>query len=115
MDIESLREFCKTLPAVTEDIKWGHDLCFLIAGKMFCVAGLDSPLNVSFQVKVDEFDVLIETEGIIPAPYMARNKWIQVNDANRFGKKEWEHYITQSYQLKKAKLTKKLLKEAGLM
>ena len=114
MNIEKLREFCKTLPAVTEDIKWGNDLCFLIAGKMFCVGCLEPPFTISLQVRADEFDALIDTEGIIPAPYMARNMWIQVQDTNRFTKKEWEHYIAQSYELKKAKLTKKILNELKL-
>ena len=35
MDIDALRAICKKLPGVTEDIKWGNDLCFCIAGKMF--------------------------------------------------------------------------------
>jgi predicted DNA-binding protein (MmcQ/YjbR family) len=115
MNIEMLRDICKKLPAVTEDIKWGHDLCFLIAGKMFCVTGLEGPFTVSFEVKAEEFEELSSSPGIIPAPYMARNKWILVQDKNRFSKKEWEHYIKQSYNLKKAKLTKKLLKEHNLL
>jgi predicted DNA-binding protein (MmcQ/YjbR family) len=115
MNIEELRNICKKLPAVAEDIKWGNDLCFLIAGKMFWVTCLEPPFKVSFQVKEDEFNELSESKGIIPAPYMARNKWIQIHDENRFSKKEWEHYIRQSYELKKAKLTKKLLKEYGLI
>ena len=115
MNIEMLRNYCKKLPAVTEDIKWGHDLCFLIAGKMFCVTCLEPPFTVSFEVKADEFDELSSSSGIIPAPYMARNKWIQVQDENRFSKKEWEYYVRQSYELKKAKLSKKLLKEYSLI
>ncbi|MEO5571919.1 MAG: MmcQ/YjbR family DNA-binding protein [Bacteroidia bacterium] len=115
MNIEALRSFCKKLPAVTEDIKWGHDLCFLIAGKMFCVTSLEPPFTISFEVKADEFDELSSSSEIIPPLYMARNKWIQVQAESRFSKKEWEHYIKQSYNLKKAKLTKKLLKEHNLL
>jgi predicted DNA-binding protein (MmcQ/YjbR family) len=37
MNIEALRDLCRALPAVTEDIKWGHDLCFSVAGKMFAL------------------------------------------------------------------------------
>ena len=64
MDIENLRDMCRALPAVTEDIKWGHDLCFSVAGKMFCVAGLEGPLTVSFKVKDDEFDEMSNSPGI---------------------------------------------------
>jgi predicted DNA-binding protein (MmcQ/YjbR family) len=76
MNIETLRELCRSLPAVTEDVKWGHDLCFSVAGKMFCVAALDGPLTVSFKVKDDEFDELSNSPGLRPAPYVARYKWV---------------------------------------
>ena len=74
---------------------------------MFCVAGLDSPLKVSFKVKEDEFDELSNTPGIIPAPYVARHKWVLIEDVKALDKKQWKHYITQSYELVKAKLSKK--------
>ena len=114
MDIEWLRKFCLSLPATSEDIKWGNDLCFLIAGKMFCVAGLEQPLKVSFKVTDEEFEELSTRDGIIPAPYMARNKWLLVQKASKLSKKEWETYIRQSYTLIKNKLPKKVLKELGI-
>lgn len=114
MDVEELRKICTALPKVTEDIKWGNDLCFCIAGKMFCVAGLSSPMQISLKVKDDEFDELSVSPNIIPAPYVARYKWILITDVNRFSKKEWKHYITQSYELVRDKLPKKILKDLGL-
>ena len=39
MTVETIRSLCRTLSAVTEDVKWGHDLCFSVAGKMFTVIG----------------------------------------------------------------------------
>src|SRR5687767_2287991 len=111
MDIESLQKFCKSLPSVTEDIKWGNDLCFSIGNKMFCVADLQTPTSVSFKVKDEEFDELSSGPGIEPAPYVARYKWVLVTDLNRLSKKEWEHYIRQSYDLVKSKLPKKILKD----
>jgi hypothetical protein len=85
MDIETLRNICTGLPHVTEDVKWGNDLCFLIGGKMFCVAGLDQqPLTVSLKVTDEEFDELSNSPGIVPAPYVARYKWILLQDVCRF-------------------------------
>jgi predicted DNA-binding protein (MmcQ/YjbR family) len=107
MDIESLRKFCNTLPHVTEDVKWGHDLCFNIGGKMFCVTGLDGPFSVSFKVKDEEFGEMSTRPGIEPAPYVARYKWVLVTDAGSLSQKQWEHYIRQSYELVKSKLPKK--------
>ena len=108
MNIEELRAICKKLPHVTEDIKWGHDLCFCIGEKMFCVTGLDGPMQVSFKVRDVEFEELSTSQDIIPAPYVARYKWILVQNPARFTKKQWEHYIKQSYELVKEKLPAKI-------
>ncbi|MFI5219635.1 MAG: MmcQ/YjbR family DNA-binding protein [Bacteroidia bacterium] len=114
MNIEEIRKYCLELPHVTEDVKWENDLCFLLAEKMFVVTCLVLPFRVSFAVKPDEFDELIETDGIIPAPYMARNKWIQVQDENRFTKKEWEYFLMQAYEIKKNKLPKNIINKLKL-
>lgn len=107
MDLENLCNYCNSLPHVTEDIKWGHDLCFLIGGKMFCVTGFTEPIKVSLKVNDEEFEELLAREGIIPAPYLARHKWIYVQKQTVFTRKEWERYILQSYELLKAKLPKR--------
>ncbi|RYD73293.1 MAG: hypothetical protein EOP53_20365 [Sphingobacteriales bacterium] len=114
MNLEELRIFCLSLPATTEDVKWGADLCFCVGGKMFCVTGLQEEMKVSMKVTDEEFEELIQTNDIIPAPYMARNKWILVENAERFTDSEWKKYISQSYELVKNKLNKKQLTELGL-
>lgn len=114
MNIESLRKFCLSLPAATEDIKWGADLCFSIGGKMFCVTSMEAPLKISFKVPDEDFEELSAKEGFIPAPYMARAKWVLLTDINAVKPKELQTYIRQSYELIKSKLTKKLRKELSL-
>jgi predicted DNA-binding protein (MmcQ/YjbR family) len=104
MDIDIIRNICLALAHTTEDIKWGNDLCFCISEKMYCVTVLDEPLKVSIKVTEEEFDELTAMEGIVPAPYVARHKWILVEDTMVFNKKEWQHYIAQSYELVKARL-----------
>jgi predicted DNA-binding protein (MmcQ/YjbR family) len=108
MNIEDLRSFCLGLPAVTEDIKWGNNLVFSVAEKMFCLADLDPPLRVSFKVLEEEFAELTSTPDIIQAPYFARMKWVTVLEESRLSHKEWEHYLRQSYELVKSKLPKKV-------
>lgn len=115
MNIERLREFCLALPATSEDIKWGHDLCFTIGEKMYAVTGVDGLFTVSFKVTPDQFEEMVARPGIVPAPYMARNFWVLVEQPEHLTEPEWEHYLTQSYNLVKAKLTKKLQKELGLV
>jgi len=107
MDIDGVRAICKKLPDVTEGIKWGADLCFMVGEKMFCVTSLDGPLTASFKVTDEEFGAMSVRPGIIPAPYVARYKWVMVENPKALTKKEWEFYITQSYDLVKAKLPKK--------
>lgn len=114
MDIETLRRICLTLPAATEDIKWGNDLCFSVGAKMFCASSMEQPLQIAFKVDDEEFDELAQAPGFIPAPYMARAKWVMVTDPNRLTKKEWQERIKRSYELVKAKLTAKARKELGI-
>jgi predicted DNA-binding protein (MmcQ/YjbR family) len=115
MQIERLREFCLALPATTEDVKWGHDLCFSVGAKMYAVTGIDGPFTASFKVAPEEFNELTVRPGIVPAPYMARNFWVLVEQAEQLSEAEWEKYLRQSYELVKSKLTKKLQKELNLI
>ncbi len=110
MNIDTLRDFCLALPGASEDIKWESDLCFSIGGKMFCVTSADVESGVSFKVRDEEFREMTHREGIIPAPYMARHKWVHVLEFYWLTDEEWKHYIQQSYELVKEKLPQKTLK-----
>lgn len=115
MHLEDLQTLCKTLKGVTEDIKWEHDLCFCVGGKMFLVTSLDEiPCSASFKVHDEEFEHWCSREGFIPAPYLARYKWVYVDDIKRMNRKEWEKAINDSYRLISAKLPVKIKKELGL-
>jgi predicted DNA-binding protein (MmcQ/YjbR family) len=112
MTIHEIREICLTFPAVTEDIKWENHLCFNIGGKMFLVTAPDNvPVSASFKTSDEDFSALPNRAGFIPAPYMAHNKWIFVDDINRFAKKDWETYLRKSYNLILSKLSLKFQKE----
>ena len=117
MNIEELRAYCLSFPAVTEDIKWGADLCFCVGAKMFCVTGADGGGHMTFKVRDDEFDELCETELFEPAAYVGRYKWVAFDREGKgksFSEKKLKDYIRQSYQLVRDKLPKKKLKEIGL-
>lgn len=115
MNIEDIQQICKTLPAVTEDIKWGNDLVFSVGGKMFCVARLnESPTSASFKITDEEFDEMCDRAGFKPAPYLARHKWIWIDNISRMSKTEWKMNIRQSYDLVIKKLASKTKKELGI-
>ena len=82
---------------------------------MFCVVSSDPPYQCSFKVPDEDFEAMAERTGFIPAPYMARAKWVQVTDLSCVNQKEMHAYIKTSYELVKAKLTKKLRSELGLI
>ena len=115
MTTEDIQQLCRSLPAVTEDIKWEHDLVFSVGGKMFCVVGLDqSPVSASFKVTEEEFDEMSSRPGFKPAPYVAKYKWVWIEDIKKMKKTEWKKYINQSYELVKDKLPVKLKKQLGI-
>ena len=114
MDLESLRDFCNKLPACTEDIKWENNLCFSVGGKMFCIADMENPLNFSFKVTDEQFEELIQSPGFIPAPYLAKSKWVKANDMSKTSKKMLQELVYGSYELIKAKLPAKTRKALGI-
>jgi predicted DNA-binding protein (MmcQ/YjbR family) len=116
MTVEDIQGICKALPAVTEDIKWGNDLVFSVGGKMFCVAGLNqSPTTASFKVTDEQFDEMSDRPGFKPAPYVAKYKWVWLDDISKMNKTEWKKYIKQSYELVKEKLPAKIKKQLQII
>jgi predicted DNA-binding protein (MmcQ/YjbR family) len=107
MTLDAVRSICRALPQVTEDIKWGHDLCFCVVGRMFAVVNLEAPHSIAFKCTPETFGDLIERPGIIPAPYMARNMWVQEQElGNVLTRGELEPLVRTSYELVVAKLPK---------
>ena len=111
MNIEQLRKFCLSMPGATEDVKWGADLCFSVGGKMFCVTGADSASSgMSFKCTPEKFNELIERQGIDPAAYVGRYKWVHVADLGAVTPAELKELIKMSYQLVFDKLPPKIKK-----
>ncbi len=107
MTLESLRAICRALPDVTEDVKWGADLCFCVRKKMFVVVNLEPPHQVAFKCTPETFGELTERPGIIPAPYMARNMWVQEQELGEtLERGELEALVRRSYELIVEKLPK---------
>lgn len=112
MDFEAAKVLCRTFPGCTEDTKWGNDIVFSVGLKMFAVTSLDVPANgMSFKVDDERFLELTDRPGIIPAPYLARAKWVYVENAKALSDKEAAALLRRSYELVFAKLTKKLQRE----
>jgi predicted DNA-binding protein (MmcQ/YjbR family) len=113
MNLDAIRSYCLSLPHATEGIQWGNDLLFRISGKIFAVIGLDPPNSLAFKCTPEKFDDLIERDGIIPAPYMARNKWVKLETLDVLGDPELKTLINNSYEMIFSKLPKKTQAELG--
>ena len=111
MTTDQLREFCKELPGVTEDIKWDNDLCFSVGKKMFAVTGIENAEGgISVKTTPEKFAELTERPGIRPAHYVARYHWVTVEDPDAVSDDGLRQLIRESYQLVFDKLPSKLKK-----
>ena len=113
MKIDELRKYCLSFPGATEDIKWEADLCFSVGAKMFCVTGADGGGGMSFKCTPEKFNELIEREGIDPAAYVGRYKWVHIEKPNAVTPTELKDLIAASYQLVFDKLPPKVKKTIG--
>ncbi len=115
MDIEQVRAYCLSFPHATENVQWGNDLVFKIAGKMFAVLVLESASKycLSFKCTEEKFAELIEQDGIDPAPYSARYHWVAFESFDRLSEKELKALLRNSYDLVFEKLPKKMKAQLG--
>ena len=112
MNLKKAKEFCSALPGATHDIKWGDVLVFSVGEKMFAAMHDDPQAkSISFKVDDDRFLELTDRAGIIPAPYLARAKWVRVEDLAKLPDTEAKQLLARAHQLVFAKLTKKLQRE----
>lgn len=108
MDLDAIRKYCLSLPHATEGMQWGDNLLFRIGEKIFAIVALDrTPPQLSFKCTPEEFADLVEREGIIPAPYLARNHWVLVETPDALPRAELKRLIRDSYDMVEAKLPKK--------
>jgi predicted DNA-binding protein (MmcQ/YjbR family) len=108
MDASWVRDLCLSFPSVTEHMIWGNDLTFKVGGKMFAHAVLEpAPVWLSFKTSPENFFELTERPNIIPAPYLARAKWVALETKDAVSSAELSALIRESYDLVVAKLPKK--------
>jgi predicted DNA-binding protein (MmcQ/YjbR family) len=121
MDAERLREFLLKLPHVEETMQWGANLVFWVAdkaigGKMFAVANLDEDGRgvLSFPAGAEHYNDLLEVDGIVPAPYLARAYWVSLQRWNALPEHELKDLLTRAYALIFAKLPKRTKDVLGM-
>jgi predicted DNA-binding protein (MmcQ/YjbR family) len=113
--MEWIRDHCLGLPHAIEQVQWGDHLLFKVGGKMFAITSLSpSPVKLTIKATAEAFAELTERQGIIPAPYMARAKWIAFETLNALPRAEIKQLIDTSYKLVFEKLPKKARTELSV-
>jgi predicted DNA-binding protein (MmcQ/YjbR family) len=114
MDAERLREYLLRLPHVVETMQWGANLVFwvgdkAIGGKMFALVNLDDDQNgvLSFPAGPERYAELLETEGVFPAPYLARAHWVAIRHWRVFPGGDLEELLKLGHALIYNKLARK--------
>lgn len=114
MNNERIREICLKLPHVTETLNWGHHLVYWagdreIGGKMFAMTDVDGVGTgvLWFHCGAERFHELLEREGIIASPYLARAHWVTLERWDALGPREIEEELARAHALILAKLPKR--------
>lgn len=108
MNIEWIRDLCLSFPHTTEQIQWGDDLVFKVAGKIHAITVLRPAKTwLCFKVSPEKFPELTERPGVIPAPYLARAKWVALETKDAVSPGELRIFLRDSYDMVVAKLPRK--------
>ena len=97
------------LPGATLSVQWGDDRVFKVGGKMFAVLSGPSvkPRAASFKTTDLAFEMLTKKKGIIPAPYLAKVKWVFLETLTALPDVEIKARIAEAHRLVLEKLPKK--------
>lgn len=108
-DADWIRRLCLALPDASEKLQWGENLCFKVRGKIFAIVDLSlgKLAPITLKSAPEQFHELLEIEGISPAPYVGRYKWILLEHSDVLSASELEGLVRQSYDLVAAKAPKK--------
>ena len=111
MDNERIRLICMALPHVAETVNWGHHLVYWagardLGGKMFAMTDLDGTGTgvLWFHAGAERFHELLEVEGVIPAPYLAKAHWVTLERWDALRPRQIEDELKRAYELIFAKL-----------
>lgn len=114
MDRAGVGKVCRTLPGVTLDHPFGNDHdAWKVGGRMFAIVGAAGGL--SFKVSDIAWEVLTEAGRARPAPYLARAKWVHLDDPADWPDDELAEHLAIAHGLIAAKLTRKARAALGLV
>ena len=116
MTPKQIDTFCGKLPAATRTVQWEGVVVFKVGGKMFClIAPPDHSVGrICFKCPAEHYEALSRSPGFRPAPYLARAKWVALDDPKILTPLETKAYIKRAHAVIAAALPKKKQAELGL-
>lgn len=118
MTLKEFNRVCGSFPHTTYVVQWGGSHVWKIGGKVFALAsvGRDVKLGITFKCSRLSFDLLKDSEGLRPAPYLASRgmSWIQWINDDTMDRATLKDYLRESYRLASLNLTLKMQRELGL-
>ena len=114
MNRKGVARVCLALQGVTLDHPWGDDHdAYKIGGKMFALMG--GMGGLSFKVSDITFKILTKNNKTQPAPYLARAKWVHLDNPDDWPNDELAAQLRAAHTLIAAKLPKKIRTELRLV
>ena len=113
MTKDELHDVAMDLPGATFDVKWGADHVYSVGGKMFAATDIAGK-NLGFKATDIAFEVLTETGKAVPSKYLARAKWVTIEDLSAADATEVADWVATSHRLVAEKLPKKTRTVLGL-
>lgn len=111
MDIEQVREYCLSLPGVTEDSPYGPDvIVFRVEGKIFLHLPLEyaSP-RISIKLQPEKgLDLRDRYDAIRAAYHLNKVHWNDILIENTFTENKIKNWILESYNLVLNSLPKRI-------
>lgn len=113
--VENFDALVSAMAAVTIVDQWGSRVA-KVGDKVFTLHNCENGIaRIVVKVSEESFEILTALPGIAQAPYFAKRKWVSIGQDSPLGPDELRLYITRSYALVAAGLTRKLRAELGIV
>ena len=110
MGLERTRAYLLSLPFVEETLQWNNLVYWVldkaVGGKMFAMIVPEPGARhiMSFAVPPEFFHDLLETEGVDPAPYLARALWVALERWDVIPERDLHKHLFAAYERVEARL-----------
>jgi len=102
--LAAYRKHCLSLPGTSHGLKWSGVHAYSVEGRLYALFG---DKTFSFKVDPERFLELTDREGVAPAKFMARHKWVMLENPKALPADEVRALLTRAHALAAAKTTPK--------